>query len=94
MDLRNYRNRRDCENFIKDWFSDELMISLSGCGNTNKGYTTTIIDTPTENVTSVLRFAAEDVNMREGIGTDSSILKVIYRGESVEFMEQKTVGVK
>jgi len=66
-----------------------FIISLSGCGNTNKGSTTPIIDTPiietpTENVTFVLMYAAEDVNMREGIGINGTIVKVIDRGESVE----------
>lgn len=71
-----------------------FLISLSGCGNTNKDTNTPIIetpiidtpiiDTPTENATFAMMYASEDVNMREGIGTDSSILKIVYRGEPVE----------
>jgi len=61
-----------------------FMISLSGCGNTNKEPITPIIDTPSENAAVVLMYASEDVNIREGKGIDSTIIKVIDRGESVE----------
>ncbi|MGB4589576.1 MAG: glycoside hydrolase family 3 N-terminal domain-containing protein [Clostridiaceae bacterium] len=71
-----------------------FIMSLSGCGNTDKDTTppiidipvaeTPAIDTPTENATFVLRYASEDVNIREGKGIDSAIIKVIFRGEAVE----------
>lgn len=69
------------------------MISISGCGS-GDGRSTTIIDTFSVKATFVMMYISVYVNMRDGRGTDSSILKVLIETNQVEFTQQQTVGTK
>ena len=60
-----------------------LLICLSGCSN--KG----LSDAPYENGTSVMMYASEDVNMRDGASIINPIIAVICRGELVKVYSTK-----